>query len=998
MQERQDLPRRGRDRWPIAWPLKGWSRRQRALVLFWSAITLLSLIGLPRILANPDQASNVPTGAVIISEFGAAGGGPTDEHGELPDWIELHNRTLTPVHLQNWILTDDPQQLDKWRIGDVVIEPDAYMIVFASGRDQDEFDEDELFLHTNFRLSSAGGYLALLPPTTRQFVDGTVFEYPAQSPLTSYALVQDGAGHWSPRYLAHPTPGAANDTSVTWAGILPPVAFSLPHGIYDTPMTVALSSPMDDARLVYTTDGSTPTEQHGTPYTQPLDVAATTLLRAVTLRPDYAPSPVVTQSYIFVESVLQQPADPPGWPTTWGFQPLNRGPFVAGDAVPADYAMDARITDNPIYGNALPDGLLALPSVSLVTDMANLDIFAIPQARGREFERPVSIEWIDPKGADNGFQVNAGFRIQGNAGRLEYIPKHSFRLFFRQLYGAAKLNYPLFATSHITEFETLTLRSGVNRSFAGDFVDEAANLDQREKATYLRDEWARASQIAMSGAGSHGRFVHLYVNGLYWGLYNLVERPDSAFAASYMGGQEEEWSSFNHGGAVSGSEDRFKVLLDLAHTGGLQDPDQYATFLEFLDPAQFSDYVILNWYGGNPDWPETNWYASVQNPAGRNRFWVWDAEAIFEDGAMIRLGGEPNVGAPYPNVVKLLFEAAWANPDFRLVFADRLYHNLYHDGALTDAAAIERWQTLQTAVEDAIVAESARWGDVRYAEPITVADWQAANADVLRQMQGNGDKLIRLARDVGYYPLVDPPTISPWGGEFAGEQAVTLDAAEGVIYYTLDGSDPRATATGETVGEPAPNALVYETPVIITTTGTIKARLLVDGVWSALNAATFAESNEAAQVIMSEIMYNPIDDEKMEFLELTNVGNTAADLSGAYFVGIDFRFGDGATLLPGEHWVLIRSLRNFRDRYPEAPIYGQYRGQLSDKGETVTLYHPDGEVWVQVTYDDNYGWPLSADGAGDALIVVDPDGDMNSPHNWRASVTLYGTPGADEVR
>ena len=122
----------------------------------------------------------------------------------------------------------------------------------------------------------------------------------------------------------------------------------------------------------------------------------------------------------------------------------------------------------------------------------------------------------------------------------------------------------------------------------------------------------------------------------------------------------------------------------------------------------------------------------------------------------------------------------------------------------------------------------------------------------------------------------------------------------------------------------------------------------------------------------------------------------AADLSGAYFTGIDFRFGDGTTMLPGEHWALIRSFGEFRERYPEAEIYGLYQGQLSDKGETVTLYHPNGEVWTQVTYGDNDGWPLSADGAGDALVLIDPDGDMNSPHNWRASTTLYGTPSGDE--
>src|SRR5690606_33762241 len=124
-------------------------------------------------------------------------------------------------------------QPNTWRFDTVTIEPGAYLIVFASGRDQNEIDEDELFVHTNFRLNSEGGYLALFPPTLRQYLDGTVYEYPAQIPQYSYGLVQDDAGQWSPRYLANPTPGAANDTSVTWADILPPVAFSESHGFFD---------------------------------------------------------------------------------------------------------------------------------------------------------------------------------------------------------------------------------------------------------------------------------------------------------------------------------------------------------------------------------------------------------------------------------------------------------------------------------------------------------------------------------------------------------------------------------------------------------------------------------------------------------------------------------------------------------------------------------------------------------------------------------------------
>ncbi len=401
-----------------------------------------------------------------------------------------------------------------------------------------------------------------------------------------------------------------------------------------------------------------------------------------------------------------QPDDPAGWPQRWGTHPISIGEYEAGTPVQPDYGMDAKITADPQYGPQLTGALAALPSISLVMDVGDFtSLHTSPQDRGVHTERPVSVEMFYPDGEQAGFQVDAGVRIQGGAGRWEFMPKHSFRLFFKQRYGASKLNHALFPDSPLTEFDTVVLRAGVDRSFAGHPSTPDAPVDHRQ-TTYLRDEWTRASQIAASGAGSHGEFVHLYINGRYWGLYNVVERPDASFAASYFGGDKDRWFSANHGGAVGGQPDRFDVLLRLAQEGGLDDAQKYATMLEFIDPIQFSDYVIVNWYAGNHDWPENNWYVDVQNPAGRNYFFVWDAEMTWDDGAAIVLGSDGWEGAPYPNVVKLVFEALMENADFRMTFADRLYRQLHHDGNLTDAAAVARWHALTEKVEPAIVAES----------------------------------------------------------------------------------------------------------------------------------------------------------------------------------------------------------------------------------------------------------------------------------------------------
>jgi hypothetical protein len=433
------------------------------------------------------------------------------------------------------------------------------------------------------------------------------------------------------------------------------------------------------------------------------------------------------------------------------------------------------------------------------------------------------VEYFNAPDDPRGFQINAGLRIQGELGRLEFMPKHALRLFFRGEYGATELAYPLFPDSPVDEFDTLILRSGVNKSYAG-----WPESDQT-RATYTRDEWLRASQIAMSGVGSHGVFVHLYLNGLYWGLYNVVERPDDAFMASYFGGQKENWQSVNHGETLSHSSQRFKTLHTLAAQGQLGDPEKYAAIQAYLDVPQFIDYLILNWYAGNLDWAFNNWYAGVRASSGPVRYFVWDGERTWYDGAEIDMGLEEYNGLP--NLVKPLFEALLENSDFRMELTDRLYLHLFNDGALSDANSQARWMSINGVIEQAIIGESARWGDTREQTPITQEDWFKARDEVLAQMEGNAARLVALAREMGYYPALDPPTFERRGDELT----MSAPSQAGVIYYTIDGSDPRRAVDGTV----APTASRYSGPLTLTSSTRVRARVF-DGdtlVWSALNEA-----------------------------------------------------------------------------------------------------------------------------------------------------------------
>jgi len=621
------------------------------------------------------------------------------------------------------------------------------------------------------------------------------------------------------------------------------------------------------------------------------------------------------------------------------------------------------------------------------------ELYSNPEGRGPLWEYPVSVELIEADNSQAGFQINAGLRIQGDASRRKQNPKHSFRLFFRGAYGESLLDYPLFPDSPVREFDSLILRGGYNRSFIG-LSDEDPKL-----TTYTRDEWLRASQIAMSGIGSHGIFVQLYLNGLYWGLYNVVERPDAAFSAAYMGGQAEDWFAMSHGEPISGSDERFrqfeKTFLGVGGSDGLTTPDQYEAVKPFLDTAHFSDYVILNWYAGNIDWVRKNWYASVQNPFGQIRHFVWDAERIWTDGAEIVMDQK----SEKPNKTRLLFHGLIQNPDFKIEFADRMYKHLFNDGALTDANAQARWLELNSRIDRAIVGESARWGDAHeahYDSPITRDDWLEARDDVLAQMDGNANKLISLARASGYYPSLDPPSFNQHGGLVETGFELSMQAPEiegGTIYFTTDGADPRLQVSGQV----APGAVPYQNPVVLTATTHIKARVYSEDSWSALNEATFRVTEQLSQIRISEIMYNPPGGSAYEFIELKNVGSTPMNLAGMSFEGIIFTFPDNAPALgPGEFVVLASNPQAFAERYPEVTPGGTFQAQLSNQGEEIILKDNRDKPVISLKYDDEAGWPISPDGRGDSLIFANLDGDPNDPKNWRSSSNLDGSPGADD--
>jgi hypothetical protein len=956
--------------------------------------------------------------AAAISEFMAANVLTlADENGEFSDWIEIWNNQSTSLNLADWALTDDPSAPLKWQFPATNLAAGARLVVFASGNDLRTAGSR---LHTNFKLSSDGDYLALTDPSGNIAFAFTP-AFPPQRIGVSYGLI---GGTSTNGYLASPTPGQPNAT--TSVELVADTRFSHDRGFFSTSFDLVITCATPGAVIYYTINGTSPSAANGTRYTGPISISQTTILRARAEKEGGVPSNVDTQTYIFLDDVItQQPngSAPSGWPATWGQNDV-------------DYGMDPDIVTKPPYNTTIKEDLRSIPTLSLVMHLGDLfdsqtGIYSNPEGDGREWERPASLELIYPDGR-NGFQVDTGTRIRGGVGRSLTNPKHSFRFLFRDDYGDSKLKFRMFGDNGAPEFDGFDIRAAQN-SWWFDFAEP--------DHIFIADPFSRDTLLAMGQPAERGDYFHLYINGQYWGVYNSCERPEASYAASYFGGVPEDYDvlkpDFDLGATMQptdGNTAAWNRLWEAAVSGFSSNADYFKVqgrdpdgklnpVLEnLLDVTNLVDYLLVITWTGNTDGPlygqisDGNLFSGFLNNyftfrsrrnTGGFRFVTHDAELTLgnlnENRVVLTTPiGSPSNGDdagrsnPYYLWMRLL-----QNSEFRLLIADRIQKHFFGNGALTREETTARFKSLQTEIDRAIVGESARWGDAKQSSPITRDDWRAATDFKLQSyFPFRTDIVLEQLRDAGLFPTFTAPNFSQSGGQVPVGFAlqITHTNSAGQVLYTTDGSDPRNIGGGI-----SSSAINYSDPIPIGSSTRIRARVKNGTTWSPLVEATYYPAQDFTGLRFSEIMYHPLGSgavsaDQYEFLELKNVGTNTIDLGGASFAGFTFAFTNNTRLAPGNFFILARDPLNFALRYPEIPPNGIFTGRLDDGGEKIALKTPSGIEILAVTYDDTAPWPITPDAHGFSLVPVSHTAALspNDGRYWRASTNPGGSPGADD--
>ena len=823
-----------------------------------------------------------------------------DEDGDASDWIELYNSSTNLADLKGYYLSDDSTNAKKWRFGDAAIEPGKYMIVFAS--DKDTFIN---YWHTNFKISASGESI-FLSDTGGSIIDRV--DIPASLTDISYGRINDASLPW---VFQEPSPGAPNKGNIP-QNYSDSVYVSLPGGFYPSPIDLELSAGTSD--IYYTMDGNDPTAS-SSKYSGPLNISKTSVLKALSIKTGFSPSPVICQSYFINEE-----------------------------------------TD--------------LPVISLVSNPKN---FFDPDSGiytnyTKDWERPAHVEFFEDDKSP-GFSENCGIEIYG--GQSATSPQKSLAVKFKKEYGVSKIEYPLFSDFRVTTFKSFVLRNSGN-----DFP-----------YTHIRDAVMQTLVKDLDIDYQEYRPAASFINGEYWGIYNIREKISEHYIAYRHGVDPDNIDLLeNNMEVIQGDSISYSRLINYISTNDMTTNTAYTYLDSVINLNECILYFAAQAYYDNLDWPGTNIkFWRERSSSGK---WRW-----------ILFGTEFGFGlyahGPFEDHIAFMFstvETRYSNPPWATLLQRKLIENpivknrfinqiadLLNTNFKTDQVkdVINR---LADHISSEITKHRQRWGITgeNLDKMMTFAEQRPAYLrDHVRNYFGCGKDGNLTVNSTGG-GSVQLNTLSlhsadiPFNGVYFQGNEIHLTAIPD-SGYKFDGWSGAISSIEDSIG------------LTVSNSTTIQASFSVD-------------TSTVSDIVINEINYNSADDfDSGDWVELYNRSSNSINLSGWHYSDSDdnhkFFLPEGTIMEPGAYLVIVENDSSFTSHFPDVKNYlGETGFGLSGSGEYMKLVSSSGQIIDSLTYDDNSPWPDKADGKGATLELIDANKDNSIAENWKASQG-HGTPG-----
>lgn len=677
---------------------------------------------------NPVQMGNLDK--VFINEVA-----PKGTIGFPEDWIELYNGNAVGVFLDSVYITGKQTNPFKWQLKNLYLPANGFLRLLA---DKDTLKGAE---HVDLKLSAGGDKVFLFKNVSGTPVELASFEYPAitgEETQVTFGTATDGVLNPKIANLTKFIGGTPNASNVGGKQYLR-FTNSVARGIVQTPTAITLTAPAG-ATIRYTTNFTTPTRINGNIYTEPIMIDSNTVLKIFTYN-DIGESNVETFTYL---------------------TPIKGAELRFPNLVtPENYA----------------NGLQQLPIIAISIPSGGLAVDA-------KVEQMCSFEYINKFGETGSVGVLGGVEGYGNDSYLLSEQKN-LRVHFRSRYGYSKLDYPIFkkddadTKNPATKFDVLELKIG----------QDGPNTDGYGMLMSSQGLISKTMR-ELGHVDLHTQYAHAFVNGKYHGIYTVKEKYDEHLAETYYGGKKEQYdvveSSWTVGRVNEGDLTNWNALKTATVQNRFQEVKKY------LNVPQFIDFMMVMMYFDN-EWE----YRAVADKR------LLTTKFVFEnhdtDGALTKTvdENEYNYTLKWTDPTQLVWNGPAGmfgnllrsnNKEFQTLVRDRVYEAMQlPNGALTPARIQTKLEGLKTILRPAFELELARFNQTLYNNnPYFDQEYNGNIAHLPIRYQYNIDKWF--AKGLAHTLL--PVVFSQPAGNV--NSAVTLENPnnQGVIYYTLDGTDP----------------------------------------------------------------------------------------------------------------------------------------------------------------------------------------------------------------
>lgn len=783
-------------------------------------------------------------------------------------------------------------------------------------------------LHTNFNLSSNGEILTLSNADLEiinQFVAAPAPVNMAQGISSTGSQIV---------YLSESSPGTAN-SGPEYQGVLDEIVnFSEIGGLLDGAINLSLSGQSAGQEIRYTTDASLPTITSAL-YESPLYIDSTTVIRASIFQTNYFTSGPFSNTYLYNSEheldVMLLTTD------SVNFFDEEHGIYVLGEEGTYE-------TESPYWG-------------------ANF---------WEDWERPIHAAYYKHGSNDLAIAFDAGVKIYGGYSRGQ-CEQRSLAFYARKKYGVSEFEYPFFDNLPYDKFETLILR----------------NSGQDWLNTSIKDA---ALTSLMEGSGlDYAAYnpVATYLNGEYWGLYNLREKINEHFLASKHGLDADEITILesNHI-AVQGDSEDYTTLLEYLENTDLSIDENFDYVESQVDLVNYSVYQVAQVYYNNSDWPIHN--IKYWKPTNGKWKWIlydldfgfgpsWQTNSFWEN-ALARSLDPAGEAYPNPEWSTLLFRKLTENLGFRNQFinryADELNTRFLPDNAIAHFEEMSnniqselerhysRWDA-DVADQSFYISEMNTWAESRpsFAKTHIMDQFDLPEIHVLNiEFADTTQGLVELNNNLRIQNLT-------WSGDYFETVPVTLKAIPEIgfafSHWSGASSSTEASISIELVSDTSIMPHFIETPI--------------------------------QPLVINEINYNSSNDmDADDWIELYNPNTEAIDISAWQIKDESelnvYSIPDGTSILANDYIVVVKDLAKFTAAFPlDNHHIGDLGFGLSGGGDAVRLYNDQGILQDMVVFTDSLPWPACADGLGPTLELLSPELDNSLAENWDC-VNTYGSP------